>query len=369
MCYNILGCIKIIMGLYPQLKRSPSCSTEKHWAGLVWSVKGIYISDTARAAIIEACGITPRGTTQMRRLRGMIQSGILGFDLSAGQLRAFVGLMSPINAAITATETTGKYSWPVDAKAARETISTKMSNSPKAYTRPDRVIDDHHSVMQPGDGNPLAVCSGIISFPVADARDITLEMIHSDAVVGCVLVATCMYFQTLNKHQQKWGMYEIETFAHVVCHRKAHRYLNELMSKFNRLPPAPGSNGEVSGGMAVAKLKYTSDNTTALGMILSFIIPDGKNDHLTAKFQRFCHWCEEFAITAYWPVCFMAVLGDCNSMFDTLVRITAARKARLPDIEDNPIDADCSIPVGITLICEAETTADKQSLICTYHKL
>ena len=141
------------------------------------------------------------------------------------------------------------------------------------------------------------------------------------------------------------------------------------MSKFNRLPPAPGSNGEVSGGMAVAKLKYASDNTTALGMILSFIIPDGKNDHLTAKFQRFCHWCEEFSITAYWPVCFMAVLGDCNSMFDTLVRITAARKARLPDIEDNPIDADCSIPVGITLICEAETIADKQSLICTYHKL
>ena len=93
--YNILGCIKVIMGLYPQLKRSPSCSTEKHWAGLVWSVKGICISDTARVAIIEACGITPRGTTQMRRLRGMIQSGILGFDLSAGQLRAFVESMAP----------------------------------------------------------------------------------------------------------------------------------------------------------------------------------------------------------------------------------------------------------------------------------
>ena len=74
-------------------------------------------------------------------------------------------------------------------------------NFPKAYTHPDRVIDDHHSVMQLGDGNPLAVCSGIISFAVADARDITLEMFHSGAVVGCVLVA--MYFQTLSKHQQK----------------------------------------------------------------------------------------------------------------------------------------------------------------------
>jgi hypothetical protein len=361
--YNILGCIKVIMGLYPQLKRSPSCSTEKHWAGLVWSVKGICISDTARIAIIEACGITPRGTTQMRRLRGMIQSGILGFDLSAGQLRAFVDLMAPINAAITAAESTGKYSWPADAKSAQEAISTKMSNSPKAYTHPDRVIDEHHSVMQLGDGDPLAVCSGITSFPVADARDITLEMIHSGAVVGCVLVA--MYFQTLNKHQQKWGMYEIETFAHVVCHRKAHKYLNELMSKFNRLPPSPGSSGEVSGGMAVAKLKYASDNTTALGMIPSFVIPDGKIDHLTAKFQRFCHWCEEFAITIYWPVCFMTVLGDCNSMFDTLVRITAALKARLPGIEEDPADIDCSIPASITLICEPETASDRQSLICT----
>ena len=70
--YNILGYVNAIIGLYPQLKRSPSCSTEKHWAGLVWSVKGICISDTARVAIIEACGITPRGTTQMRRQRGMI---------------------------------------------------------------------------------------------------------------------------------------------------------------------------------------------------------------------------------------------------------------------------------------------------------
>ena len=77
-------------------------------------------------------------------------------------------------------------------------------------------------------------------------------------------------------------MYEIETFAHVVCHRKAHKYLNELMPKFNLLPPAPGSSGEVSGGMAVAKLKYVSYNTTALGMIPSFITPDGKMDHLTA---------------------------------------------------------------------------------------
>ena len=117
--------------------------------------------------------------------------------------------------------------------------------------------------------------------------------------------------------------------------------------------------------MAVAKLKYASDKTTALGMIPSFVIPDGKIDHSTAKFQRFCHWCEEFAITIYWPVCFMTVLGDCNSMFDTLVRITAALKARLPGIEEDPADVDCSIPASITLICEPETAIDRQSLICT----
>ena len=52
-------------------------------------------------------------------------------------------------------------------------------------------------------------------------------------------------------------------------------------------------------------------------------------------------------------------------MFDTLFRITAALKARLPGIEEDPDDVDCSIPAGITLICEAETAADKQSLICT----
>jgi hypothetical protein len=361
--YNILGCIKIIMGLRPQLKRSPSCTTEKHWAGLVWTVKGICISDTACSAIIEACSITPRGTTQMRRLRGMIQSGILGFDLSPSHLRAFVDLMAPINEAITTAEASGKYAWPAEAKEAQAQIALKMTNSPKAYTHPDRVLDDSHSLLQLGDGDPFAVCAGLISVPVADAADITLDMIHSKAPAGCVLVA--MYFQTLNKHQQKWGMYEIETFAHVVCHRKSHKFVNELMAKFTCIPPTKGSNGEVSGGAATAKLKYASDNTTALGTIPTFNIPDGKIDHLTAKFQRFCGWSEEFAVTIYWPVCYMTVLGDCNSMFDTLVRLTAALKARLPGIEEDPAQVDCSIPCAITLICQAETVADQQSLLCT----
>ena len=61
----------------------------------------------------------------------------------------------------------------------------------------------------------------------------------------------------------------------------------------------------------------------------------------------------------------MTVLSDCNSMFDTLVRITAALKARLPGIEEDPITVDYSIPAAITLNCEVETLADKQSLLCT----
>ena len=61
----------------------------------------------------------------------------------------------------------------------------------------------------------------------------------------------------------------------------------------------------------------------------------------------------------------MTVLGDCNNMFDTLVRITAALKAQLLGIEEDPITVDCSIPAVITLNCIVETLADKQSLLCT----
>ena len=59
----------------------------------------------------------------------------------------------------------------------------------------------------------------------------------------------------------------------------------------------------------------------------------------------------------------MTVLGDCNSMFaiDTLVRITAALKARFPGIEEDPVTIDCSIPATITLNCEVETLADWQA--------
>ena len=139
------------------------------------------------------------------------------------------------------------------------------------------------------------------------------------------------------------------------------------MAKFTCIPPVKGSSGEVSGGAATAKLKYASDNTTALGTIPTFNIPDGRIDHITTKFQRFCGWSEEFAVTVYWPVCYMTVLGDCNSMFDTLVRLTAALKARLPGIEEGRAHIDCLIPCAITPIChcQAETVADQQSLLCT----
>ena len=80
----------------------------------------------------------------------------------------------------------------------------------------------------------------------------------------------------------------------------------------------------------VPKLTYGCDNTTALGLIATLTIPDGKTDHLMAKFQRFAGWVEEFAITVYWPTCFMSVLGDHNSMFDTLVRMTEALRLRIP---------------------------------------
>ena len=167
------------MGLRPQLKRSPSCITEKHWAGLVWAFKGICISEIARLAIIEICGITPKGTTQMRLLRGMIQSDILGFDLSPNQLRTFVDLMMPINDAILFTKSEGKYTWPTEARVAQEQIALKLTNSSKAFTHPDRVLNDTHSLLQLGDGDPHAVCSSLISVPAADAADITLDMIHS----------------------------------------------------------------------------------------------------------------------------------------------------------------------------------------------
>jgi hypothetical protein len=214
--YSILGIIKVLMAMKPQPKRSPSCSVGKHWAGLVWTIKGVCISEIARLAIIEACSIIPHGVTQMRRLRGQIQSGLLGFDMAAGSMSAFVKLMIPINDAITEAESIGKFSWPQAARDSQEAIITKMNNTPKSYRHPDRILAETHSLFQLGDGDPRAVCSGIISVPVADASDITLDMIHSlDS--GAVLI--CIYFQTLNKHQKRWMMFEIESFAHVVCHR------------------------------------------------------------------------------------------------------------------------------------------------------
>ena len=101
----------------------------------------------------------------MRRLRGQIQSGLLGLDMTSGSMSAFVKLMIPINDAVTEAESTGKSS----ARDSQEAIITKMNNTPKAYTHPDRILVESHSLFQLGDGDHRAVCSGIIYVPIADA--------------------------------------------------------------------------------------------------------------------------------------------------------------------------------------------------------
>ena len=83
------------------------------------------ISETVRLAVAEACGVTPKGTAQMRRLRGMIQSGILGFGLSPNQMCAFVDPMMPINDDTTSTDSEGKHAWPAKARVAQEQIALK----------------------------------------------------------------------------------------------------------------------------------------------------------------------------------------------------------------------------------------------------
>ena len=81
--------------------------------------------------------------------------------------------MAPINETITTAEASGKCAWPAEAKEAQAQIALKMTNSPKAYTHPNRVLDDSHSLLQLGDGDPFVVCPGLISVPVADAADIS----------------------------------------------------------------------------------------------------------------------------------------------------------------------------------------------------
>ena len=66
-------------------------------------------------------------------------------------------------------------------------------------------------------------------------------------------------------------MYEIESFAHVVCYGNTCKFINECMGKFNYAIPIPNQN-------------CGCDNTTALGLIATLTIHDGKIEHLFAKY-------------------------------------------------------------------------------------
>jgi len=59
----------------------------------------------------------------------------------------------------------------------------------------------------------------------------------------------------------------------------------------------------------------------------------------------------------------MSVLGDHNSMFDTLVRMTEALKLRIPGIAQDADDVD-ALPLPFTLMTQTEIVQDQQALMC-----
>ena len=187
--YVTLCCLLCLMNLKTQPKRSPSVSTEKVWAGLNWTIRGMCITEDARNQLVAGAAKKIGGVNQARSLRGHVQQCSLGFTWSWEELNMLTKLQMPWNQAIVQYEATGKWIWNEECQANQDSIADKLTNQPKAYCNADWVISKDRSVLALGDGDPVAVSSGRISFDVPDAFDITLDMCK-DPTRGVIFAST-----------------------------------------------------------------------------------------------------------------------------------------------------------------------------------
>ena len=210
--------------------------------------------------------------------------------------------------------------WPKCKEAVADLIQ-RLRNQPRCYSDPSWVCSDTRSLCGVADADPLSVSWNLVSVDIADARDITDEILLNPD--RCRLL--CIWPKVLNKSQRLWHVFEGEFHAHHHGFRKAGKFVNTCLAPFM--------------DCKVPKYAWGADFKVTLFRLPTLHIPNVRSDHLNAKYQRFAGAAEEMAVTRFWPSVRLHVPTLTNCLADAAAEIARQLLHRKSDtvVECDPL--------------------------------
>jgi hypothetical protein len=360
----ILNAVKIKMGLHPSPKQDVSSKKEVLFAGLVWTLDGITIGAKGRAHMLEVLDKTPGGVSQCRTFRGVLVQARSAFKFTAAEIIEFGRLLVPITSAIDAVAKGGKWKWTEECKASAEAFRVKLADQPKAYTNPDTVLTGDSCLMILGDADPNAIVTSLWVVFRNDAREVQVADLMED---GRALLLN-LHPKSLCESQARWHISEKELFAMVLGVRKFGSFISSVVGRW-----AVTANKDewtwTRGQLCVPtpKVVLGSDSSSALGMLLTLMVPGGKVDYITPKLARLMGYADDCACTLYWPMAKLQLpgggAGPCNSLCDFLCRLVGQLKRMQEvstfedenEVEELPYDANAPDAVLCVMVVDGDS--------------
>ncbi len=269
----------------------------------------------------------PGGVSQCRTFRDVLVQARSAFKFTAAEIIEFGRLLAPITTAIDVVTKGGKWAWTAECKASCEAFRVKLVDQPKAYTNPDSVLAGDTSMMILGDADPNAVVTSLWVINRGDARDVLV----ADLIEDGRAILLNLHPKSLNVSQARWHISEKELYAMVLGIRKFGTFISSVVGRWAVSQDKKEWTWE-KGQLVVPipKVVLGSDSSSALGMLLTLMVPGGRIDYVTPKLARMMGYADDCACTLYWPMARLQLpgggAGPCNSLCDFLCRLVGQLK-------------------------------------------
>ena len=325
----LMATVSRLMGQEVSPKMALTVCKEVLFCGLIWTLRGITIGETAVDYILEVLLKQPAGIKQARMLRGVIVQARSAFEFTTGELIKFGQLVAAITAVIDTHTANGIFRWTDEARSAVVELAERLKDLPRAYTDPNLLMAEGYCLCIRGDADPSAIVTSLWLIKRNDANDVCCaDFEHEDPNFAILL---SIRPKTLNESARQWHISEKELLCMVYGVEKYGKLINEVVARWALT--ADQSKWQWHCGQLVpqtAKICFASDSSSALGMMLSLQLPSGKVEYLTPKIERITGYAETCACTQHWPVASLqmpgAGNGPTNSLCDFICRTVGELK-------------------------------------------
>ena len=157
----LMATVSRLVGQEVSPKMALTVCKEALFCGLIWTLRGITIGETAVDYILEVLLKQPAGIKQARMLRGVIVQARSTFEFTAGELTMFGQLVAAVTAVIDTHTANGVFRWTYEARSAVVELAERLKDLPRAYTDPNLLMADGYCRCIQGDADPSAIVTSL----------------------------------------------------------------------------------------------------------------------------------------------------------------------------------------------------------------